>query len=98
MPGHQQHRLLTNYTVHYNVLSHYGKILCLDFNIGLNLQSRPILKFCFNILIRWAQKNLMVRNCGHEEAELIPAKLVLRSQGRYSSVIQNKRDRIIYAK
>ena len=39
------------------IFAQYGKILSFDFNIGLDLRSRPILKSQLNILPYCAQKN-----------------------------------------
>ena len=39
------------------IFTQYGKILRFDFNIGLDLRSRPILKSKLNILPYCAQKN-----------------------------------------
>ena len=55
--------LLWNCFVRYNktligfIFIQYGKILSLDFNIRLDLRSRPILKSRLNILPYWTQKN-----------------------------------------
>ena len=40
-----------------SIFAQYGKILSLDFNIRLDLRSRPILKSRLNILPYWPQKN-----------------------------------------
>ena len=39
------------------IFAQYGKILSFDFNFGLDLRSRPILKSQLNILPYCAQKN-----------------------------------------